>query len=304
MSELYYGEYVVIPYKANWRTLPQVTLKSKTGVKSGPKGNEQRATEWAVLRREQKWLVSAYDGERCGKIEETLRVAQEEKMAACPYFLAMRKVASVDDSTIALDYPADLSYAAGWPLWWCSRDGTSFGVVNVLSTDGETVTLVSRPDGLTAGCFIAPLLLGRIETAPEVKEIDGSSREWTITLTETGGDNMRSSWVEADEALAMEIGLSGDLVTFIITRTQTEVLEMEIGLSGSLISMVVDLAASEALSVVLGVSGTFGIYVLNNPISDELAFELGISGTFGTYAFNRSKTENLSVALTLSGTLS
>lgn len=303
MSELYYGEYVVIPYKANWRTVPQITLKSKTGVNSKPKGNEQRATEWAVVRREQKWLITGFDGEQCGKIEETLRVAQEDEMAACPYFLAMRKVASVDGTAIELDYAADLTYAAGWPLWWCSRDGTIYGVVNVLSATDETVTLVSKPDGLTTGCFIAPLLLGRVETAPEIKEINGAGREWTIRLTETGGDNMRSSWVEADEALTMELGLSGNLVTFIYTREVSEALEMEIGISGSLIEMVVGITASEAMSVDLGVSGAFATYAFNTDAAEAIAVALGLSGSFGTYAFNRDKTEKIPVALTLSGTL-
>jgi hypothetical protein len=215
MAELYYGEHVLIPYPANWKTVPTLKLVHSSQVDETPRGEEGRASIWHAFRREQTYVISSLDGEQSGRMEETLRVALESKIVACPFWLAMRHIKSIAGPVCTLAHELALPVVAGQRLWWASEDRKNFGLVAVASGSGTSLTLSDLPDGFGAGGVIAPVLCGRINGKPNIKPTNGACRSYTITIRERGGSAILSRTVE--DALTLSVGMSAINFTTMLT---------------------------------------------------------------------------------------
>jgi len=181
MSQLLYGDFVVVPFRANWKTRPKLTLRGMTDSRQAPVGSEQRATRWSSPRRDLSWLVTGFDGAECAQIEETLRAALVARYAAAPAVLSERCAVSVDGAVLTLDRPFDVVPVAGQSLWWSADRMGPYGLVVVESISGTTLVLSSAPAGLVAGSHVAPLMLGTLDE-PTVNEIHGAAKSWELTL--------------------------------------------------------------------------------------------------------------------------
>ena len=207
MSELYLGSYVVIGYPANWETRPKLSYVLSTAIAETTPGAEKRGVMYAKIRASIEWLVSGFDAESSGRVEETLRVAQEAQKAAAPNWLSERTIKSISGNVLTLSAAPDPAFEVGQTIWWGQYDG-SYGLATVRSVSGANVTLDSIPDGLEAGYHVAPMILGRIDGDPSVKGLDGAAREWTIKLVETSG-SLSGATRTVEDALAVALDMAG-----------------------------------------------------------------------------------------------
>ncbi|MFA5266089.1 MAG: hypothetical protein WC378_19885, partial [Opitutaceae bacterium] len=235
MAEIYYGNYVLLGYAANWKTRPKATLRMLTNSREANIGSELRGSSWAMYRRVQEWLVTGRDGEECGRIEETIRVAQVAKKAAAPYWLAARSVSSVNGNVITLDVAPDPAYAPGQIMWFGGLRSSAYGLAIVLGASGRELTLAAVPEGLSAGVQCAPVLLGILDGDPSVKEVHGASRSWTLALAQTMGDLAGQIRTE-EESATMGISISGNLIDMTPVRASAAASVIGISISGNLVT--------------------------------------------------------------------
>lgn len=273
--EQYYGEYILIPYPAQWKVRPKVFLSTKTASDETPLGERKAASEWHAVRRAQSWTIESMTIEQTDQIAETLRMAQQNKKAAAPYFLAMRTIVAIDGNTITLAAEPDGDLYGS--IWWSGEDfGSANGICQIESTDGAEITLIEMPEGMEVGGFVAPMILGVLSKVKE-KEVCGATRRWTVTIESLAGD-INGTLRDTDDALAMAMDISGHLHDKVLNRDESETMEMAVEVSGQLIDIVINTNVSDAMDVDLDIEGDLIQKAFNTDTEDELAMDLGITG--------------------------
>lgn len=275
--EIYLGNHVFLPYGANWKTRPKVSLGSLTNSRETPVGGEVRATAWATLRRTLEWTITGRDGEECGRIEETVRAALAARCAGAPNWLAARSIASVAGNVITLDTEPDLPLAQGTVLWFGGLGSAAYGLCTVASAVGRSVTLVAAPAGITAGMQIAPLILGTLDSDPDVSEIHGAARSWALRLTESG--DLHGLSRAGSEAMGLGLSVSGSLKTFSPNGSVSDAAILGISISGGLVTVVVSGAVDDAATLGISLSGTLAVVVVGTSATDAANLGITLSGT-------------------------
>ena len=278
MAELSIGDYIVLPYPADWSTVPVLRLEHRSLLSSSDSGAESRGGQWHARRRRLRYRITATNGRDAGRIEETLRVAQEAKAAAVPYWPALRWVQSVSGSTITLSAASAVPLGSAAILWWHNQQSGETGIVTIASAVGKTVTLQQVPEGLVAGAVVAPLLIG-VLTSVNVTEIHGGSRSYTIEFSEnigTASGTVRS----VVEALVVGLAVDGLLEDLAPERTSLDQAAFGLDLWGAYEPVVVGGAAMEAAGMALLVSGVFEQIAVTDQLVDSATLGITLSGTY------------------------
>jgi hypothetical protein len=157
MAELYFGEHVVVPYMADWASPPTLKLEHRSQLSSASSGAESRGGDWHARRRRVRYVVTAQTATEAGRIEETLRIAQEAKKAAIPYWAALRQVESASDQNLLLNAAIPAAIGRGQVLWWLQMESGDYGTVQVSLASGRGLEIQAvgegRLDGYVRRCF-------------------------------------------------------------------------------------------------------------------------------------------------------
>jgi hypothetical protein len=273
--EIFLGNHVFLPYGANWKTRPKASLGSMTNSRETPVGGEVRATAWATLRRTQDWTVTGRDGEECGRIEETVRVALAARCAGAPYWLASRAIAAVNGNVITLDAAPDLPLAQGTILWFGGLGAAAYGLCTVASASGRSVTLVAAPAGIAAGMQCAPVLLGTLDSDPDVSEIHGAARSWTLRLTESG--DLHGLTRSGAEAMGLGLSIAAVRNGTILGRNANEFQVLALTISATRTTIVVGQATAEAMAMAISIAATRDEIAINQTHAETAGLNLTIS---------------------------
>ncbi len=273
--EIYLGQHVILPYAANWKTRPKVTLGSLTNSREAPAGTEIRASAFATLRHTLDWTITGQDGEECGRIEETLRLALVEKRAGAPFWLAVRAIAAVAGNVITLDAEPDVEIATGTVLWFGGLCANAYGICTVASVSGCSVTLVAAPAGLVAGMQIAPVMLGTLEPDPDVSEVHGAARSWKLRL-KTSGD-LHGLARSGSEAMGLGLTIGAVRNGTIIGRNADECQVLALTISATRTTIVVGAATEEAMAMALSIAASRNEIAINQTHTESGRLALTIS---------------------------
>ena len=279
MAEIYYCEYVLIPYPADLKDRPSVSLRHETAIDETPTGREKRRSRRAVLRRILRWTLTAKDGEWAGRMEETFRIAQENKKACVPRFLSARRIAAIEGTTITLDAVADVDFPAGSTIWWSTPDASAYGLAIVTASTSATVTVSAIAEGMAVGAYISPIALGFIEASPTVKEISGGARRFTLSFAQSMGDLNGSFRTLDPESASLGVSISGELVEVSPNRECSEPQALAVSISGSLVTVVVSASDSDAAALGVSLSGSIQVVAFNTNTSEPSSLGVTISGT-------------------------
>ncbi len=279
MAEAYIGEHVLVGHPADWASPPILRLEHRSEITSASSGGEGRATQWHARRRRLRYVVTGLDGRACGRIEETLRVAQEAKAAAVPYWHALRQVVGVAGPALHLSAAIPVALARAQVIWWHEPMTGETGTATVEAAQGTLLTLQEVPEDLVAGAVVAPILLGTIESI-RVTELHGSARSYTIEFSEAIGSASGTAR-SVEESLVFGIGHDGGIENLSPERDAPEhPLAFGLALSGSYQAVVVGLTARELQSFGVGLSGTYAEIALLRPAADSGTLGLTLSGNY------------------------
>jgi hypothetical protein len=218
-------------------------------------------------------------GRLCGQIEETLRVAQEAKAAAVPYWHTMRHVVAVDGLTVTLSAPMGAVLGRASAVWWYHPDTDTIGTALVDFAQGAEIVLPAVPAGLTAGAWLAPVLLGVIESVG-VQELNGAARSYTIDFHEDIG-NAHGTTRTVREALGLGIGLDGLIENLSPERTAEDgPVVLGITVTGSYVAIVVARETGEAAALGISLSGGCEQIAFPRAVADAATLGITLSGTY------------------------
>jgi len=279
---IFVSDTVLLSPLPDWETLPEYKLLHSTDVSVGGVGGlgqETRDSIWHTFRRQQSWTVKRMDGDSAFAFEEEISVAQEDKACCVPYFAALNQVESISGLTLSLVLTLGVTQGSGSVMWWCNAATGEAGTVQVRSGAGTQITaLTSVPDGLVAGCFIAPLIYGALDSAKR-QELEGASCLYTLSITERAGAASGPART-ISEALSMALSsVSGEMVEVSPNRETTDAAGVGITLSGALVTVVVSTPVSDAAGVGITLSGTLVTVVLNTDIAESAGMGITISGS-------------------------
>jgi hypothetical protein len=281
MGEIYIGNYVVVPHPADWSSSPALRFEQLTQVTEDNKGAESRGSIWHAKRRRLIYQLRGDDGRECGIIEETLRVAQEAKAAAVPYWPAMRWVDAIDSTTITFSAVIAVPLAAQHTLWWYHPDTASWGVITVVWSSGKMCGVESIPTGLEAGAMIAPVVFGVIESI-EPGELNGAARIYRINFAENVGEASGTRRSCSDNP-TMGLSCSGEYIEIIVERDPvSDSPTMGLSCSGEYIEIIVAIdPIAENPSVSLTCDGEYVQIVTEaGSFSDNPSMSLSCTGSY------------------------
>lgn len=274
MAELYFGEHVVVPYMADWASPPTLKLEHRSQLSSASSGAESRGGEWHARRRRLRYLVTARNATDAGRIEETLRVAQEAKKAAIPYWAALRQGESVGDQNLLLNAAIPAAIGRGQVLWWLQLESGDYGTVQVLLASGRTLGIQAVPEGLGTGCYVAPLLLGSIESVA-VTELHGSARSFRIEFIEAIG-NASGIARSVSERIEVRVDPSGLWEDLAPERSAVGAMGCALTMSGSCTEIVVHGSVAERVTVTTAGEGAYLQIAIEQPF-DKWISSVGVS---------------------------
>ena len=183
------ANHVVILGVPDYGTTPEYGYIYGTDVTSGELGTgygETRNIRRTGKRRTQAWTIKTSTGYETFSIEESIRAALESKKAAVPWLPHVRQVLSVDGNTLTLN-SEPYGMASGTRLWYVDMDTRRGGYLISGGATGATLT-VTDGTGVTARCIIAPLMFGILDSANvSIRTVSGNTYELNFRESANGG---------------------------------------------------------------------------------------------------------------------